>query len=173
MRFGCKVNNTIKQVYIKKGYNRFLVCYIGFFKNIILFFLNIPEILKITGISELGSVDNPVIRIIDDKPSDNMRSDESCSAGDQYNSFEFHDYTFLFLMLFSQIQAVLIASSRELRVFQPSSLLASAGSAQIFSISPALLPVILYFSFIPETFSKDLIASNTETPFPVPRLKTS
>lgn len=57
--------------------------------------------------------------------------------------------------------------------FQPNSVFASVGSAQMATMSPARRGAILWGTFTPLTSSNLCTSSNTETPLPVPMLKIS
>ena len=173
MRFGSKMNNSVKVILSEQAMNSLFVNNIGFFEGVITFCFNIGQIFKITCIGKLIGINNQVIRIIIYKSSDNMRSDKSCTSGYKNYFFLLSSY-FVFSYISFPIPRLFSSLHQEYLLFSSQAPdLPSEGSAHIFSISPGLRPVILYLSLIPETLSNDLIASRTETPFPVPRLKIS
>ena len=72
MRFGCKMNYSVKIVLSEEIQNGLFFNYISFFKPVVLFFFYIRKVLKITGICKLVGINNKIFRIFADKSSDNM-----------------------------------------------------------------------------------------------------
>src|SRR4030042_5151561 len=130
-------------VFFKQPGDSLLINDICFFKYIILFRFNVSKVLKIACIGKLVSIHDKITGIIVHEAPHHMGADKSGTSCYKNCIPAVHDCFYFFLIFFSHSQAVFIASSSELTVFQPSSLLAKEGSAHIFSMSPALLPVIL------------------------------
>src|SRR5689334_21648443 len=69
MTFSCKMNNSVKVIFLKQAINKPFVIDITLFKSIISGVLYIPEVFKITGVSKKIKVDDVIRRIPVYKPA--------------------------------------------------------------------------------------------------------
>lgn len=86
VRFGGEVYYTVDLIALKYLREELHIEDIAFFKMVIGMLLQVAQVLEIAGVRKLVEIDDSIRWVTSDKPSDDVRSDESGSAGDQYSS---------------------------------------------------------------------------------------
>ena len=81
--FGGQVNDTVDIVFLYEGAHAAVVADVGLHESVVRLVLNVHEVGEVAGIGECIQIDDVVLRVFGDKKTHNVRTDETCTSGNE------------------------------------------------------------------------------------------
>lgn len=93
MAFSCQMDDTVYLIQLHQFLHLFIVADVCFYKHIIRPVLNVLQVRQVPRIRQLVQVDDAVFGILVHEQSHHVAANKSCTAGNQYVTFECsHEY---------------------------------------------------------------------------------